>query len=94
MLTVNPIKFNSTSAKKQYISFGDGNNITPSMAILALQKPNAHREFEGNFNDSMPTDPISTVIKKIARTYKYVVSSSEPSQTKNKTSDQHITFLG
>ena len=91
MLTINPVKFNTT---KQYISFGDGNNMTPSMAILALQKPNAHREFEGGLHDSMPTGPISSVIKKIARTYKYVVSSSESSQTKNKTPDQHITFLG
>ena len=78
MLTVNPVKFNTNT---KYISFGDGNNMTSGMAILALQKADARREFEGNLNDSMPTDPISSMIKKIARTYKYVVSSSEQSQT-------------
>ena len=92
MITINPVKFNTSI---QYISFGNGNNVTPNMAILALQKPNARREFEGNLNDSMPSNnPISTVIKKIARTYKYVVSSSEQVQGKGKTPDQHITFLG
>lgn len=91
MITINPVKFNSN---KQYISFGDGNNVTKNMAILALQKPNARREFEGNLDNSMPSNPISSVIKKIARTYKYVMASSEPQVTPNKTPDQHISFLG
>lgn len=91
MLTVNPVKFNTT---KRYISFGDGNNVTQNMAILALQKPNATREFEGNLNNSLPSNPISSVIKKIARTYKYVVASSEKDVSPAKTPDQHISFLG
>ena len=92
MITINPVKFNTS---KQYISFGDGNNLTSNMAILALQNPNARREFEGNLNNSMPTsNPISTVIKKIARTYKYVVSSSEQANMQSKTPDQRISFLG
>lgn len=92
MITINPVKFNNA---KQYISFGDGNNVTNNMAILALQSPNARREFEGNLNASMPSsNPISSVIKKIARTYKYVVSSSEHTPNTGKTPDQHITFLG
>ncbi|MBR6098682.1 hypothetical protein IKP85_02940 [bacterium] len=91
MITINPVKF---STSKQYISFGDGNNVTKNMAILALQNPNARREFEGNLNNSMPSNPISSVIKKIARTYKYVVSSSEQPVTQAKNPDQHITFLG
>ena len=66
------------------------------MAILALQSPNARREFEGNLNNSLPTsNPISNMIKKIARTYKYVVSSSERNAAQiSKEPDQHITFLG
>ena len=92
MITINPVKFNNVN---KYISFGNGNNVTNTMAILALQNPNARREFEGNLNDSMPTsNPISLVIKKIARTYKYVVSSSEQTPNTSKTPDQHITFLG
>ena len=92
MITINPVKFNTS---KQYISFGNSNNVTPNMAILALQKPDARREFEGNLNDSMPSNnPISSVIKKIARTYKYIVSSSEQVQSKNNIPNQHITFLG
>lgn len=41
MIRVNPVQFNTNSRK--YISFGEGNmnNITPSVAILALQNPNA-----------------------------------------------------
>ena len=91
MLTINPVKFNTS---KRYISFGDGDNVTKNMAILALQNPNARREFEGNLKNSMPSDPISNVIKKIARTYKYVVSSSEQNRVQAKEPDQHITFLG
>jgi len=90
MLTINPVKFNTFKT----ISFGNGNNVTPNMAILALQNPNAKREFEGNLDNVMPSNPISTVIKKIARTYKYVVSTSENQPSKNNTPDQHITFLG
>lgn len=74
MITINPVKFNNT---KKYISFGDGSGVTSNMAILALQSPNARREFEGNLNNAMPSDPISNIINKIARSYKYVVSSSE-----------------
>jgi len=90
MITINPVKFNST---KKYISFGDGNtnNVTPNMAILALQNPTARREFEGNLNNALPSNPIISTLKKIARTYKYVVASGS---TPNKTPDQHISFLG
>lgn len=91
MLTINPVKFNNS---KQYISFGDGDNVTKNMAILALQNPNALREFEGNLDNALPSNPISTVIKKIARTYKYVVSSSEQQPVQAKNPDQHISFLG
>lgn len=90
MITINPVKFNST---KKYISFGDGNmnNVTPNMAILALQNPTARREFEGNLNNALPSNPIISTLKKIARTYKYIVTSAS---NPNKTPDQHISFLG
>ncbi len=89
MLTINPIKLNTSN-----ISFGNENNITPNMAILALQSPNAKREFEGNLDNAMPSNPFATVIKKIARTYKYVVSSAATQNNNNSVSGQHITFLG
>ena len=90
MITINPVKFNST---KKYISFGEGNmnNVTPSVAILALQNPTARREFECNLNNALPSNPIISTLKKIARTYKYVVASGS---TPNKNPDQHISFLG
>lgn len=91
MLTINPVKLQTS---KRYISFGDGDAVTKNMAILALQNPNARREFEGNLENAIPTNPISTVIKKIARTYKYVVASSEQKPTQTKAPDQHISFLG
>ena len=91
MLTINPVKFNLVNKS---VSFGNGNNVTPSMAILALQNPNAKREFEGNLDNVMPSNPISTVIKKIARTYKYVVSSSDQQPVESNNPNQHISFLG
>jgi len=91
MLTVNPIKIYNSNKQ---ITFGDASNVTKNMAILALQNPNARREFEGNLDNVMPSNPISTVIKKIARTYKYVVSSSEQKPEQYKNPDQRISFLG
>jgi len=91
MITINPVKFNST---KKYISFGDGsnsNNMTSSMAILALQNPTARREFEGNLNNALPSNPIMSTIRKIARTYKYVMTSGS---NQTQAPDQHISFLG
>ena len=91
MIAISPLKFNSKITR---ISFGDGSNVTPNMAILALQSPNARREFEGNLNNTMPANPIKTIINKIARTYKYVVSPAESRSIESQTPNQHITFLG
>lgn len=43
MITVNPVKFNTVKP----ISFGEGNlnNLTPNVAILSLQNPNAENQF-------------------------------------------------
>ena len=91
MIAINPVKLNTTIGN---ISFGNGNNVTPSMAILALQSPAARRDFEGQLKENMPSSPIKTIIKKIARTYKYVVSSAEKQSSKSNIPNQNITFLG
>ena len=46
MLTINPVNLNT----KKYVSFKEGstNNLTPSMAILSLQAPDAKRGFTSN----------------------------------------------
>ena len=43
MITINPVKLNTVKP----ISFGEGNlnNITPNVAILSLQNPNAKINF-------------------------------------------------
>ena len=58
MIRVNPVQFNTNSRK--YISFGEGNmnNITPSVAILALQNPNAKINFENDLNRSKKADMV------------------------------------
>lgn len=56
MITINPVKLNT----RKYISFGEGNmnNITPSVAILALQNPNAKINFENDMNRSKRADMV------------------------------------
>lgn len=58
MIKVNPIQFNTNSRK--FISFGEGNmnNITPSVAILALQNPNAKIKFENDLKRSNKSDMV------------------------------------
>lgn len=58
MIKVNPIQFNTNSRK--FISFGEGNmnNITPSVAILALQNPNAKINFENDLKRSSRSDMV------------------------------------
>ena len=58
MLTVNPIKFNNIKP----ITFGEGNlnNITPNVAILSLQNPNAKIDFENNLNRTRQADVVQT----------------------------------
>ena len=45
---------------RKYISFGEGNmnNITPSVAILALQNPNAKINFENDLKRSSQSDMV------------------------------------
>lgn len=55
---------------RKYISFGEGNmnNITPSVAILALQNPNAKINFENDMNRSKKADMVQNpnIIKAFA----------------------------
>ena len=57
-MKVNAINVNNFN--KKYISFGEGNmnNITPSVAILALQNPNAKINFENDLNRSKRADMV------------------------------------
>lgn len=58
MITVNPVKFNNIKP----ITFGEGNlnNITPNVAILSLQNPNAKIDFENNLNRTRKADVVQT----------------------------------
>ncbi len=53
-------RIQSTLNNRKYISFGEGNmnNITPSVAILALQNPNAKINFENDLNRSKRADMV------------------------------------
>lgn len=55
-MKVDRIGYNS----RKYISFGEGNmnNITPSVAILALQNPNAKINFENDLKRSSKSDMV------------------------------------
>ncbi len=57
-MKVDRIQYGLNSRK--YISFGEGNmnNITPSVAILALQNPNAKINFENDMNRSKRADMV------------------------------------
>ena len=56
MLTINPVKFNNVKP----VSFGEGNlnNITPNVAILSLQNPNAKINFENDLNRTQRADMV------------------------------------
>lgn len=72
-MKVNSINVNNFN--KKYISFGEGNmnNITPSVAILALQNPNAKINFEHDLNRSKKADMVqnpnfvSAFVNKVSR---------------------------
>ena len=56
MITINPVKLNTVKP----ISFGEGNlnNITPNVAILSLQNPNAKINFENDLNRTQKADMV------------------------------------
>lgn len=84
MLTINPINSVNLNTKK-YVSFGDANpnNVTPSMAILSLQAPDAKRGFTSNMHLSQKADAVrnnlfTSVINKFVKTYNIAVQSANP----------------
>lgn len=80
MITVNPVKFNNIKT----VTFGEGNlnNITPSLAILSLQNPNAKINFENDFNYTRKADVvqsnnmITALVAKLRKTYNILFSPS------------------
>lgn len=90
MITINPVQFKNNSRK--YISFGEGNlnNITPNMAILALQSDSSKINFQkekDSFNrnlsltqkaDAVQSNPITAIGYKFVKAVN-IFKSSEPS---------------
>ena len=73
MLTINPVKFNTIRP----ITFKEGNlnNITPNVAILSLQNPNANINFENDLNRTKRADMVQSqnmfgaIAAKLRKTY-------------------------
>lgn len=95
MITINPIKFNNIKP----ITFGEGNlnNITPNVAILSLQNPNAKINFENDLNRTKRADMvqnsnmINAIGAKLRKTYNILFS---PDYDRANKSPKHISFLG
>lgn len=95
MITINPVKFNTVKP----ISFGEGNlnNITPSLAILSLQNPNAKINFENDLNRTQRADMVqnpnmlNALGAKLRKTYNILFS---PDYDRASKSPKHISFLG
>ena len=91
MITVNPIKFNNT------IRFGEGNlnNITPNVAILSLQNPNANINFENDLNRTKKADMVqsknifSAIGEKFRKAYNILFSPNY-----EKPDIPHISYMG
>ena len=95
MITINPIKFNSIKT----VTFGEGNlnNLTPNIAILSLQNPNAKINFENDLNRAQKADLVQTSNMlngfgaKLRKTYNILFS---PDYDRANKSPKHISFLG
>lgn len=95
MITVNPVKFNTVKP----VSFGEGNlnNLTPNVAILSLQNPNAKINFENDLNRTQRADMVqnpnmlTALGAKLRKTYNILFS---PDYDRASKSPKHISFLG
>ena len=92
MITVNPIKFNTTKP----ISFGqnNNNNIIAGQAILALQNDGAKVNFEKDFQrtlkaDAVQSNPVTALAYKFGKTLDILRGSSA---NKNSQPQKHISF--
>ena len=91
MLTINPIKFNNFKP----ITFTEGNlnNITPNVAILSLQNPNAKINFENDQNRAKQADVVQSNLfvalgAKFRKAYDILFSPEY-----NKPEMPHITYM-
>lgn len=99
-MKVNPIQLNTNSRK--YISFGEGNmnNITPSVAILALQNPNAKINFENDLKRSSRSDMVqnnnfvSAFVNKVGRAINEFKRTNNHNDMRNINPDvyNHISY--
>lgn len=93
MITINPVKLKSIKP----VSFGERtNDITPSVAILSLQNPNAKVKFEKDFNNTVKSDavqanPLTALGYKFVKTYNILFT---PKTNVENTPKNHISFLG
>ena len=94
MLTVNPVKFNTIRP----IAFREGNlnNITPNVAILSLQNPNANINFENDLSRTKKADMVQSqnmfgaLAAKLRKTYDILFSQNNQNLTE---STHHIYYL-
>lgn len=94
MIRINPINFNNM----KQITFTEGNlnNITPDVAILSLQNPNAKINFENDLNRTRKADMVqssnifSAVGAKLRKTYNILFSPDYNAGRRN----QHISYFG
>lgn len=90
MITINPVKMISP------VSFGEGNNITPSVGILSLQNPNAKVNFQRDFNltqksDAVQGNPLTALGYKFVKTYNILFNkNNENSQDAVR---DHIVYM-
>ena len=98
-MRINPI--NANLKNRQYISFGEGNmnNITPSVAILALQNPNAKINFENDLKRSNRSDMVqnpnfvTAFVNKVGRAIKEFKNSNNDNRGLNPSVYNHISYL-
>lgn len=86
-MKINSIQLNNKS--KKYISFQENsvNNLTPGIAILSLQNPNARVKFEKDLRisrgaDAVQSNPFKAFGYKLYKTFKLFVGPKADSSKK------------
>ena len=93
MITVSSIKLNNIKP----ITFTEGNlnNITPNVAILSLQNPNANINFENDLNHTRKADVVqannmfTAIGEKFRKAYNILFSPN-----REKPDMPHISYMG
>ena len=94
MIRINPIKLNNYNNQ---ISFREGNlnNITPDVAILSLQTPNAKINFENDASRTQKADVVQSPSlveafgAKIRKAYDILFSPNY-----DRVEQRHISYMG